>query len=152
MKAEGVRACAERTLNMDLMSVTLDVLKLSGWLNADAPYRVGRRAYDAGQGIWSRGGRAWAGGSASAACTGNGPAVKVDGAGACAERTLNMNLMSVTLDVSKLSGWLNADAPYRVEMGAYDAGRGGVRAWAGGSEHQRHAATERRPGCEGGGG
>ena len=56
VKAEGVRACAERTLNMDLMSVTLDVLKLSGWLNADAPYRVGRRAYDAGQGIWSRGG------------------------------------------------------------------------------------------------
>eukprot|EP00964_Phaeocystis_antarctica_P017045 scaffold9391_cov52-Phaeocystis_antarctica.AAC.2 len=43
---------------MDLMSVTLDVSKLSGWLNADAPYRVGRRAYDAGQGIWSRGGRA----------------------------------------------------------------------------------------------
>eukprot|EP00964_Phaeocystis_antarctica_P150362 scaffold117761_cov75-Phaeocystis_antarctica.AAC.4 len=69
------------------MSVTLDVSKLSGWLNADVPYRVGRRACDAGQGIWSRGGRAWAGGSASAACTGNGPAVKVDGAGACAERT-----------------------------------------------------------------
>ena len=97
-------------------------------------------------------GRRGAGGSASAACTVSGPGLEGWGAGACAKRTLNMNLMSVTLDVSKLSGWLNADAPYRVEMGAYDAGRGGVRAWAGGSEHQRHAATERRPGCEGGGG
>ena len=29
---------------------------------------------------------------------------------ACAERTLNMPPMSVTLDVSKLSGWLNAFA------------------------------------------
>ena len=32
--------------------------------------------------------------------------------------------MSVTLDVSKLSGWLNADARCRVETKAYDAGRG----------------------------
>eukprot|EP00964_Phaeocystis_antarctica_P040477 scaffold23131_cov61-Phaeocystis_antarctica.AAC.8 len=31
-----------------------------------------------------------------------------------AERTANMLLMSVTLDVSKLSGWLNACAPCRV--------------------------------------
>ena len=31
-------------------------------------------------------------------------------AGARAERTENMLYMSVTLDVSKLSGWLNADA------------------------------------------
>ena len=30
------RARAERTENMDSMSVTLDVSKLSGWLNADA--------------------------------------------------------------------------------------------------------------------
>ena len=33
--------------------------------------------------------------------------------GARAERTLNMYAMSVTLDVSRLSGWLNA-APCRV--------------------------------------
>ena len=32
--------------------------------------------------------------------------------------------MCVTLDVSKLSGWLNATALCRVERGAYDAGRG----------------------------
>ena len=34
------RARAERTLNMDCMFVTLEVSRLSGWLNADAPCRV----------------------------------------------------------------------------------------------------------------
>ena len=43
-------------------------------------------------------------------------------AGARAERTLNMPSMSVTLDVSKLSGWLNEDAPCRVKKRAYQAG------------------------------
>ena len=38
MEAEG-RARAERTINMDPMSVTLDVSKLSGWLNEDAHCR-----------------------------------------------------------------------------------------------------------------
>ena len=36
---------------MLLMVVTLDVLKLSGWLNADARCRVESRAYDAGRGV-----------------------------------------------------------------------------------------------------
>ena len=40
MKAGRARACAERTLNMPSMSVTLDVSKLSGWLNAVADCRV----------------------------------------------------------------------------------------------------------------
>ena len=35
-----------------------------------------------------------------------------------AERTSNIHHMSVTLKVSKLSGWLNADAHCRVEMEA----------------------------------
>ena len=35
-----------------------------------------------------------------------------------AERTENMPLVLMTLDVSKLSGWLNADAPCRVEKEA----------------------------------
>eukprot|EP00964_Phaeocystis_antarctica_P014122 scaffold7779_cov62-Phaeocystis_antarctica.AAC.2 len=35
--------------------------------------------------------------------------------------------MSVTLEVSKLSGWLNPDAYCRVERRAYDAGRGAAR-------------------------
>ena len=45
------------------------------------------------------------------------------GARARAERTLNMPYMVVTLAVSKLSGWLNADAPCRVERQACDAGK-----------------------------
>ena len=35
-----------------------------------------------------------------------------------------MPCMVVTLDVSRLSGWLNADASYRAERKAYNAGRG----------------------------
>ena len=45
-----------------------------------------------------------------------GPAVEAAG-GARAERTLNMESMCRTLDVSKLSGWFNADAPCQVERG-----------------------------------
>eukprot|EP00964_Phaeocystis_antarctica_P083862 scaffold52794_cov50-Phaeocystis_antarctica.AAC.3 len=55
------------------------------------------------------GGRAWAGSSARRAC---------------AERTENMRYMVVTLDVSKLSGWLNDRAFCRVERRACDAERG----------------------------
>ena len=36
----GGRARAERTENMPYMVMTLDVLRLSGWLNADAYCRV----------------------------------------------------------------------------------------------------------------
>ena len=50
LKAVGVRARAERTSNIQRMSVTLDVSKLSGWLNAVASCRVERRAFDAGSG------------------------------------------------------------------------------------------------------
>ena len=39
-EAWGTGHARERTLNMPLMSVTLDVLKLSGRLNATAPCRV----------------------------------------------------------------------------------------------------------------
>ena len=35
------------------------------------------------------------------------------------ERTANMSLMVVTLEVSKLSGWLNADAPCRESKGGH---------------------------------
>ena len=75
--------------------------------------RVERRAYKAGY-------RCGLGG-------GMGPTAGSRGARARAERTKNMCRMSVTLDVSKLSGWLNATAPYRVERRAYDAGRGAGR-------------------------
>ena len=61
----------ERTTNIWYMVVTLDVSKLSGWLKADAPCRVEKRAYDAGRGAERRR-RAWGGGGASGA-HGNGP-------------------------------------------------------------------------------
>ena len=49
------------------------------------------------------------------------------GGRARAERTANMVPMDVTLDVSKLSGWLNAVADCRVERRTCDAGRGAAR-------------------------
>ena len=105
------RARAERTRNMPCMSVTLDVSKLSGWLNAAAFCRVESRAYDAERDAGRGRGGAWAGGSARAACMGRGPGCEGwGGYRACAERTWNISRMSVTLDVSKLRGWLNAAA------------------------------------------
>ena len=50
LKAGGARARAERTWNMAYMVVTLDVSKLSGWLNAVAYCRVERRDCDVGRG------------------------------------------------------------------------------------------------------
>eukprot|EP00964_Phaeocystis_antarctica_P156660 scaffold126464_cov39-Phaeocystis_antarctica.AAC.4 len=100
---------------MRLMPLTLDVSKLSGWLNAAAPCRVGRRARAMPGEVW-----AGAGGRGPAAAhewhaRREGLAVKAGGAKAFAERTMNMSSMAVTLDVSKLSGWLNTDASCRVE-------------------------------------
>ena len=43
------------------------------------------------------------------------------------ERTWNMWFISVTLDVLKLSGWLNALVPCRVEGRECDVGRGAAR-------------------------
>ena len=58
------------------------------------------------------------------------------GHGARAERTWNIPVMSLTLDVLKVSSLLNAHAPCRVEGKAYDAGRGSGRE-VGGSVRQR---------------
>ena len=55
------------------------------------------------------------GGDASGICTGRARL------GARAERTRNMYHILVTLDVLKLSGWLNAGATCRVERRACDA-------------------------------
>ena len=120
----GVRTRAERTRNMAYMVVTLDVSKLSGWLNADANCQVGGRCYEAKRGARKE---MRAVGQLSAAqpfCRG-----RADwglGAGHGEERTPNMKLMSVTLEVSKLSGWLNADAPCRESKGGH-AMRGEVQ-------------------------
>ena len=59
------------------------------------------------------------------------------GAGHGEERTWNMRYMVVTLEVSKLSGWLNACASCRVETRACGAGPGirvGMREAAGDRE------------------
>ncbi len=58
LKAVGARARAERTTNMRPMSVTLDVSKLSGSLNAHADCRVERRAceWDGPGGVGALGG------------------------------------------------------------------------------------------------
>ena len=75
------------------------------------------------------------------------------GAGHGEERTANMAFMAVTLEVSKFSGWLNADASCRVEKEGVRCGarcRPGERALGGGGA--RAACTARGPGCEGWGG
>ena len=58
------------------------------------------------------------------------------------KRTWNMPIIVVTLDVSKLSGWLKADAPCRVEEGRTmrheRSGPGGTRE-AGQGVGWRHA-------------
>ena len=111
---------------MAYMSVTLDVSKLSSWLNADAACRVERRACEVGRGAAraSREGVGWR--SRNRHVHGEGPTQGCGGR-ARAERTRNMRCMVVTLDVSKLSGWLNADAFCRVERRACDAERGAAR-------------------------
>jgi hypothetical protein len=129
----------ERTANILLMSVTLEVLKLSGWLKAAAckefeyaccrvrsgsPTEVNacgtRRCVTGGSGGISsaRGVRMW-------------PSSGVGAEKAHRrERTANILLMSVTLDVSKLSGWLKAFAFCRVQRGHPTQGNAcGMEMW-----------------------
>ena len=90
-----------RTVNIWNMSLTLAVSKLIGWLNDIAYCRVsggvlleGRMA----QVTWC-----------CAKCEpgdGQGPCTQL----VCREQTTNIPAMLVTLEVSKFSGWLNADA------------------------------------------
>ena len=65
------------------------------------------------------------------------------GAGHGEERTVNMLSMSVTLEVSKLSGWLNADADCRESKGGH-AVLGEVRPgwWNGGRPRRKRRAGE----------
>ena len=86
---------------MRLMSVTLDVSKLSGWLNAVAYCRVGRKACDAGRGA-AAGGYREAGGRGGASSAQGGARLKGLGHRARAERTWNMPVMSVTPEVTQL--------------------------------------------------
>ena len=98
---------------MAVVSVALDVSKLSGWLNTNAPCRVKRRTYEA-SGMWA-GRQEGVGRQRRMQRADEDPTVEIGGR-ARAERTRNMSLMIVTLDVSKLSGWLNTDAPCRAQQ------------------------------------
>ena len=119
----GARARAGRTSNMLSMPVTLEVSQLSGWLKACAFCRVEREGHAMrgdvqagrreGVGWWWRERRA----------RGKGPTQGLGGR-ARAERTLNMPYMAVTVEVSKLSGWLSFCAPCQPKGGACDMGRG----------------------------
>jgi hypothetical protein len=73
----------------------------------------------------SGGGRAWGSGGASG-MDGKAPESRLGGR-ARAGRTDNMPCMFVTLEVSKLSGWLNCFAFCRVERRACNVGRGADR-------------------------
>ena len=101
---------------MYCMVVTLEVSRLNGWLNADAYCRVEREASEERcHGGGKMGGRGVTA-AAQAACR-EGPTVGAAGR-ARAEHTPNMDCMVLTLEVSRLSGWLNADALCRVKREA----------------------------------
>ena len=126
----------EHTANMPSMVVTLDVSRLSGWLNADACCRVERGPYEGGRVSGSGDGR-WGGGGPSSVCRGEVPSTlnisfmisTLDVSEKCsgwlnASVCLNMLCMLVRLDVSRLSGWLKAIAPCRAKKGSWHVGRG----------------------------
>ena len=120
---------------MRSMLSTLDVSKLSGWLNADACCRESNGGHTVRSELRNGRRRATA---VQAACR-RGLDCRL-GAGHGEERTQNMAYMVVTLDVSKLSGWLNTDAPCRESKGGrYGAGRGAAG---------RREETQ-RPACRG---
>eukprot|EP00964_Phaeocystis_antarctica_P130686 scaffold94562_cov58-Phaeocystis_antarctica.AAC.3 len=68
------------------MSVTLDVSKLSNWLNTDAPCPVERRAYDAERGV-GRGREDVGRRQRTSGMHGVRVRLKAGGARACVERT-----------------------------------------------------------------
>ena len=86
------------------------------------------------------GGRAWGVMAAHKRhARGTGPIQGLGAKGTRGERTWNMAYMVVTLEVSKLSGWLKADASCRVGGRACDAGgRGGSREAGGPGVWWRH--------------
>ena len=89
LKIGGRRARAVRTRNMVSMDVTLDVSKLSGWLNAFASCRVERRACYAEARRGPGDGRCVRAKAAQAAVCREEDSTEV-GHRACTERTRNM--------------------------------------------------------------
>ena len=107
------------------MVVTLDVSKLTGWLNLCATCRVERRAC-AMTGEVRAGRRKGVGQRrAQAACTRR---TRLEGWHTGGECTENMWFMSVTLDVSKLTGWLKGRPSRTAESKEGHAMRSEMRA------------------------
>ena len=86
--------------------------------NPPAPCRVEREAYSRKRGEMRAGRREGVWGRRRCKQGAGRTRLRRLLAGARAERTPNIMYMSVTLDVSKLSGWLNMSAYCRVEREA----------------------------------
>eukprot|EP00964_Phaeocystis_antarctica_P109098 scaffold73594_cov55-Phaeocystis_antarctica.AAC.1 len=108
------------------MVVTLEVSKLSGWLNSYACCRESKGGHAVRGEVWA--GRREAADDRGASRARKGRLDCRFGAGHGEGRTWNILAMVVTLEVSKLSGWLNADAPCRESK----RGQGEVQALGGG--------------------
>ena len=95
------------------MVVTLEVSKLSGWLNADVDCREPKGGHTVRCEVraWRRE-AAWRRATAVHAAWRGRLGCRL-GAGHAEERTSNILAMFVTLEVSKLSLWLNAEADCR---------------------------------------
>ena len=134
---------------MSLMSVMLERSKLSCRLNFPAFCRVEREGVRNGTRCGPGGERAWGAVVVQAACR-EGARLQIERR-AREERTLNMLLMSVTLDVSKLSSLLNFLAPCRVAREvSYEARRGAGREAAGRWAAAMLAACREGPGWRSG--
>ena len=133
----------ERTPNIWTMFVTLEVSKLSGWLNAGIFCRESKGGHTMLGEV--RAGRQQAAGDRGA-CSAQGRGLDCRfGAGHGEERTKNMYCMSMTLEVSKLRGWLNALANCRESNGG-----NAVRGEGAGREAGRRRATAGHAACRGG--
>jgi hypothetical protein len=130
------------------MVVTLEVSQISGWLKEYACCRVEGRACNAGGKVRAgrREGPGCGGGTTQAACTGKKrPDSRLGAKGTRGERTANIQYMVLTLEVSKLSGWLKR-VTCRVGGRACDAG--GERCEPGGGR-ARGVVAARQAACTG---
>ena len=133
--ADWGQGTEERTWNMEpisMLCVMPEVSKLSGWLNADAYCRESKRGHAVRDELRGPGGGRRRATAVHAQRAGEGSTAD-SGAGHREERTPNIQRMSVTLEVSKLSGWLNADACCRESNGGHTVrGEGASRGPGGG--------------------
>ena len=134
---ERARDCSrlgrQRTSNMPTISVTLEVSQLSGWLKACALCRGSQaQGTRCGASRGPGGGRRHAipGRARGVPGKGHETADWVTGRAEGEQRTANMELMSLTPEVSQFSIWLKADACCRGSQ-AGPTVRGGLRAGRG---------------------